>query len=39
MWSESELLGGLNIQSRQTEQLDVVIEVLESGTLQEFPQI
>ena len=31
-WSESDLLGGLDIRSAKAETLDIVIEVLESGT-------
>ena len=36
-WSESDLLGGLDIKSPQAEKLDVVIEVLESGTVSGTP--
>ena len=36
-WSESDLLGGLDIKSPQVENLDVVIEVLESGTVSGAP--
>ncbi|VEP17008.1 conserved hypothetical protein [Hyella patelloides LEGE 07179] len=36
-WSESDLLGGLDIQSQQAEQLDVVIEVLDSGKVSGAP--
>ena len=31
-WSESDILGGLDIRSDKAEKLDIVIEVLESGT-------
>ena len=31
-WSESDILGGLDVRSSQEEKLDIVIEVLESGT-------
>ena len=31
-WSESDKLGGLDIRSSQAEKLDIVIQVLESGT-------
>lgn len=36
-WSESNLLGGLDVRSQQVEQLDVVIEILESGTVSGQP--
>ena len=31
-WSESDILGGLDVRSSQAEKLDIVIQVLESGT-------
>jgi hypothetical protein len=36
-WSESDRLGGLDIRSQQVEQLEVVIEILESGTVSGQP--